>query len=333
MDDSVFITPKKSDNFSTLRGIDLQNLLVEVESYYLEYRDRLNLPSDVTFGVEIEYEKMFDSKTRRFINKNVKDWKFKFDASLVGGGEIVSPIMTDDIKYWKELEIICNHLNRMRADTLHNAGGHIHVGATSLGKDMNAWRQFLKLYIAYENVLFRFWHGDKLSGRKGLLKYASPSADDLYKKLKYINNISSLSELSDVIVNDERYKSLNCRNVRFWGIDYIIDRNTIEFRGPNASTSAVIWQNNINAFTKMIVSSKEKIMDEEFLDYKLSCEYFPYLGNEYLYNNINLKNVLEFVDLVFDNNLDKVYFLRQYLKNFEENNGLSVAVKIKKFVK
>ena len=73
--------------------------------------------------------------------------------------------------------------------------------------------------------------------------------------------------------------------------------------------------------------------DEEFLDYKLSCEYFPYLGNEYLYNNINLKNVLEFVDLVFDNNLDKVYFLRQYLKNFEENNGLSVAVKIKKFVK
>ena len=333
MDDSVFISPKKNDNFSALRGIDLQDLLVEVENYYLEYRDRLNLPPDVTFGVEIEYEKMFDSKTRKFIKKNLQDWKFKLDASLVGGGEIISPIMTDDIKHWKELEIICNHLNRIRADTLHNAGGHIHVGAASLGKDIVAWRHFLKLYIAYENILFRFWHGDKLSGREGILKFASPCTDELYKKIKYINKADSLSELSVVIVNNERYKSLNFKNVCFRGIEHIVEKNTLEFRGPNASTSPVIWQNNINTFSKMIVASKKKVMNEEFLNYKLECEYFPYLGNEYLYNNVNLKNVLEFVDLVFDNNLDKVYFLRQYLKNFDENNGLSVAVKAKKFVK
>ena len=64
----------------------------------------------------------------------------------------------------------------------------------------------------------------------------------------------------------------------------------------------------------MLVSSKDKVMDEEFLDYKLKHEFHPYLGNEYLYNNVNLKNALEFVDLVFNNNLDKVYFLRQYIK-------------------
>ena len=34
------------------------------------------------------------------------------------------------------------------------------------------------------------------------------------------------------------------------------------------------------------------------------------------YNSINLNKAIELADLIFDNNLDKVYFLRQYLKNF-----------------
>ena len=83
----------------------------------------------------------------------------------------------------------------------------------------------------------------------------------------------------------------------------------------------------------MLVSSRDKVMDEEFLNYKLKHEFYPYSSNEHLYNEINLRNVLEFVDLVFDNNLDKIYFLRQYLKNFQENYGIKVAVKAKKFVK
>ena len=34
------------------------------------------------------------------------------------------------------------------------------------------------------------------------------------------------------------------------------------------------------------------------------------------YNEINLKKAIELGDLIFDNNLDKVYFLRQYIKSF-----------------
>lgn len=83
----------------------------------------------------------------------------------------------------------------------------------------------------------------------------------------------------------------------------------------------------------MLLSSRNKVIDEDFLNYKLSHEYIPYNENEYLYNNINLKNALEFVDLVFDNNVDKMYFLRQYLKNFQDNYGIKTAVKAKRFVK
>lgn len=74
-------------------------------------------------------------------------------------------------------------------------------------------------------------------------------------------------------------------------------------------------------------------MNEDFLDYKLDQDFKPFRGNEYLYDEINLKNALEFVDLVFDNNLDKVYFLRQYLKNFQDNGGLKKTVMAKRFVR
>ena len=47
----------------------------------------------------------------------------------------------------------------------------------------------------------------------------------------------------------------------------------------------------------------------------------------------NIEEALEFVDLVFDNDLDKVYFLRQYIKNYEENFKINKAVMAKRFVK
>lgn len=324
---------KRNDNFSFLRGVDLQNLLVETNRYFLEYRDTLNLPNDVTFGIEIEYEGILKVLTDNFVTKNLRGWNSKRDGSLSSGGEITSPVMTDYIGYWKDLRKVCKYLSKRKADTSHNAGGHIHIGASILGEDVEAWRCFLKLYTAYENVLFRFIYGDKINGRKEMFKYAPPSADLIYNGMSGINKAKSISDIKWNLQTNERYAALNFCNVYFKDPGYIYGKNTLEFRSPNATTNEVIWQNNINTFAKMLLSSRDKVMDEDFLDYKLSHEYLPYLGNEYLYNNVNLKNALEFVDLVFDNNVDKIYFLRQYLKNFQENYGIETVVKAKKFIK
>ena len=43
-----FINSEKNDNFAVLRGIDLQNLLVETENYFLEYRDKLKTDPTTT---------------------------------------------------------------------------------------------------------------------------------------------------------------------------------------------------------------------------------------------------------------------------------------------
>lgn len=330
---NTFMDQKRNDNFHFLRRVDLQNLLLETNHLFLEYRDTLNLPNDVTFRTEIEYEGILESVVDDFIAKNLKDWKSEFGNLLGSCEKINSPVMSDEIKYWNELKKVCKYLFKNKADTTHNASGHIHIDANVLGNDVEAWKIFLKLYTAYENVLFRFTYGDKINGRKMILKYAPPTSDLIYSKLNNINNASSLEDIAKNLQTDLIYTALSFYNVSFYCSEFAHKKNTLEFRSPNATTNEVIWQNNINALTKMLLSSRNKVIDEDFLNYKLSHEYIPYNGNEYLYNNINLKNALEFVDLVFDNNVDKMYFLRQYLKNFQDNYGIKTAVKAKRFVK
>ena len=328
-----FINLNDNDDFVKLRGLDLQDLIIQVENYFLEYRTLLGLPEDLTFGVEIEYESIMRKLTDRFIEKKMPDWNSKRDGSLSSGGEITSPVMVDELKYWQQLKEICDYLTKRGADTQHNAGGHIHIGTCILGDDVEAWRNFLKLYTIYENVIFRFIYGDKISARKKLFQYAPPIADVLYESLDRINRAEEVSDFSYTLPTSNRYAALNFCNVSFYNPSSNYGKNTLEFRSPNATTDAIIWQNNINAFAKMLVASRKKIMDEDFLDYKLKKEYMPYSENKYLYDYINFKNVLEFVDLVFDNNLDKIYFLRQYLKDFQDGYGIKTAVKAKKFVK
>lgn len=72
-------------------------------------------------------------------------------------------------------------------------------------------------------------------------------------------------------------------------------------------------------------------LDTDFLDYKLSNGNFTY--DKMKYSEVNIEEALEFVDLVFDNDLDKVYFLRQYIKNYDENFKINKAVMAKTFVK
>lgn len=326
------INLESNDSFYNLRGNDLKELLLYIESYFLEYRDTLNIPQNITFGVEIEYERTFKFLADRYIKKHLPNWKSKSDGSLDSGGEIISPIMVDSKNYWDELKIICRYLTKKKADTLHNAGGHIHIGSNVLGRDIEAWKTFLKLYTAYEHVIFRFGYGDKINGRNKLLEYAMPSADILKDSLDEIDQAKDIVDVYAEVPLTSKYVALNFQNVKFKNMNDHIG-NTIEFRCPNATTNEIIWQNNINAFTKMLLSSKQGVIDIDFLDYKLDKEYIPFYNNRYTYNNINLKNVLEFVDLIFDNNLDKIYFLRQYLKDYKETNISSTIIKSKKFVK
>lgn len=331
--ESKFINSKSNDSFINFKGLELQELLLEIDKYLLEYRELINIPNYVTFGTEIEYECVPRNKVSEFLDSKFYDWISVGDGSLTSGGEIISPIMTDDKEFWFELKEICDFLTEHNADTSKNAGGHIHVGAHVLGNDVETWKNFIKLYIAYENIIFRFIYGDKISARYKLTKYAPPIADELYSSLGIINESLDLMILKKYLPIDDKYHAVNFGYVKFNNIGTRQEKNTLEFRSPNASSNAIVWQNNINLFTKMLLSSKDKVMDMDFIDYKLSNEFKCFYDNKFLYNEVNLKKALEFVDLIFDNNLDKIYFLKQYLKHFENNYGLTKAVKAKRFTR
>lgn len=328
-----FIDVNKNDQISTLNKHDLTEILKEINKYYLTYRNSLNLPKELTFGVEIEYEKAKKEKVDLYVENNLPEWISKYDLSLFSGGEINSPIMNDEIKYWEELKKICHYLKVNGAKKSKNAGGHIHIGAHILGNDINSWRNFLKLYTIYEDILYRFGYGDYINGRKELNHYAKPFGNNVYYSLQEINNCTFVSNLTSFLPVYDKCYSLSLCTANFHNIDKFKERNTIEFRFPNSTTNEIIWQNNILTFSKLLLAAKKGNLDEELLDYKVKHSYKILTKNGSIEDKIDLIKAIELCDVIFDNNLDKTYFLRQYIKNYQREILIKRPIKARKFTK
>lgn len=324
-----FLDVNKNDKFSDLKGLDLRDLLMSISEYDLEYRESLGLSKDITFGTEIEYESLFKTIVDFYIAFFHSDWVSTDDGSLNIGGELNSPIMVDYKYYWESLKKICHFLKFCKADTTKKAGGHIHIGVQAIGDDVTSWQQFLKVYTIYEHVLYRFFYGDKISARKNIENYAPPVAS-LIKNSFY--SISKAQSLNDIIPQLKyKHNAITLGHILYENGKFYDGRgyyNTIEFRIPNGTIEEVIWQNNINASTKLLLAAKDKKWDIDLIDYKFK----NYEQQNYLYKMICLNDLLEFVDLVFNNNLDKTYFIKQYVKNYEEI-FIEQALPVKKFVK
>ena len=156
---------RSNTKFSQLKGLDLEELINLIESFYLIYRPTLNLDNNVTFGTEIEYEKLSRLFVNDYFKSNLTDWKSTYDDSIKNGGEVISPKLIDSKKTWQELQVICNFLKENNSQALDITGAHIHAGAHIFDGDKEKCFDFLQTYIAYEKVLTRFFYGEYLNGR------------------------------------------------------------------------------------------------------------------------------------------------------------------------
>lgn len=300
---------KTNTKISSLRGKELEDFLILIDEYDFSYRNTLNLPSIAQFGTEIEYDDVDRREVDDFIYDNLTGWVSKMDGSIRYGGEITSPKMHDQISYWRELAFVCRYLHGEKMNSFGNAGGHIHVDKGIMDWSVSTYRKFLKLYMCYEHVLIRFGYGDKIGPRDTMCVYAPSVAGFLYSQMSKINKAYNMDRLLEIIGDIGKSNAINFGNIRH---DYC--RQTIEFRFPNTSDNEVIWQNNINTFCKMMISAVN--LDEAYLTQKIKEKEHKF-GNKQYIKDINLLDSLEFCDLIFDNNLDKIYFLKQYLKGFE----------------
>lgn len=306
MKNITMLDMKSNDMLSKLGKEELEELRKEIKTSTLPYREHLGFDFTDTFGVEIEYENLSRDIVDRYILKNHRSYISDSDDTIIIGGEIDSPILVDKKEDWNELQEICYFLAENNAVTNQKAGGHIHIGSHILKNNLIYWQQFLKTYMLYEKELLEFFKGEEKEMRSSVDKYAKAIANILYKDLDKLNDTFCFSDLYDEIFLKDRNIAVNFKNIKRC-VDKPYSGSTIEFRSPNGTSKEIIWQNNINTAVKLFKAPVKGIIDEEYLDYKL---------NKGLEEEATYSNALELIDMIFDNNLDKIYFLKQYSKDF-----------------
>jgi len=260
-------------------------------------------------------------------------WEFGYDDSLFEGIEVISPILTDNEQTWKDIKQVCDLMkNNGKISTY--CGGHIHVGAHIFDASIDAFLNFVKLWSVYENIIFRFCYGEYLSPRPKILDYAEPQLINFFEEYMELKDEDNL-DIKRVIefINYGRNQAVNFSNVS--NPSGYQKENTIEFRCPNGTLEPVIWQNNINLLVNLLMYSNSLRYDDDIiierknrLEFVINNDEEVYLD---MYNEIYLEQALEFADLIFKTNYDKIYFLRQYVKNYQTAN--KYFVKAKPFVK
>ncbi len=336
-DSDTFITLNNCDKLTDMDTIDITNLLILLNGIDIDYRPYLHLPENVTFGLEMETVGMRTGRLATMF-KNKENWQVVYDKSLKAtGAEVVSPILLDKPEIWREVFEVCDFLQNLHLKVNYETAGHIHLGATGIvDQDPEKLKKILKAWCAYENIIYRFSAGKWSHLRRGAIhKYAKPLAWDYIQLMKILDN--GQGDYFDVVraAHFRRFSGLNLQNL----YDYYrasIDENyrrdfvtirgdklkdTLEIRTPNATIDPVIWQNNVNFFAKFFLAAANDKFDEDYLnnilkslDFNFIVKYGNAINLTYEnYEKIDFDKALELADIIFDNNLDKINFLKQYL--------------------
>lgn len=311
-----YTNPNECINFSSIDGEELQKLFVLIDELYLQIRQKLNIDKNVTFGYEIELENVkvkYISEQLR--NNYLSNWKLVLDGSLENGIEINSPILHDTKESWSQLDRVCVAIQK-GSNVGKNSAGHFHSGTQLLGDNPRTWLNFIKFYAVNENIISRFMYGEYLTNRESLEKFAGPVACELWDDYLYLKDKNASIEEIIKRISHGKYKAINFNNVKVDKINEFEEHNTVEVRWANDTKESSIHQNNFNFFYHMVMYAKSNKFNDEILDRRHSINNGIYNDLDW-YNEIYLEQALEVCDLIYNTNLDKIYFLKQYLKSFE----------------
>ena len=312
--------PDDNDMLSKLCGKDLQEFLVLLDDMYVKFRSSLNFSYKNSFGVELEFG---EANLKNINNSLIGNWILKEEETVKNGAEVNSPIMMDNGFYWTDLYRMCDML-RENSKITESCSLHVHCGAHILGDDIKHWINFIKLISVYENIMYRFGYGEYLSYRSAIKCYALPVADRFYKIYElYRKHEFDLYELIYKL-KYIRQQSVNFKNVNEGRLDSFCDRNTVEFRFSNGTLDPAIIQNIVNFFLSLMNYSVSSKFDYDIVNYRYK-KVLNGMSNLVFYNEIYIEQALELCDMIFNRNIDKLYFLRQYFKSFSISSDYKKA--------
>lgn len=330
MGNEIFDFLDINDNtlLSEFKKDDLQYLLDLLKSYYISYRNRLNFSFDYTFGVELEFDKCsLENMKEKIVEQNLDEYyNIVSDDSVKNGGEIVSSVLIDSVDTWNDLKKIGLVLKRNALATA-SCGTHVHVGF-HLIKNEEQFMNLLKLWASYENVLFRFYYGEYINLRKCFYCSTERVRKDFYSVVVHYGTNAYY-----IMIRKLLYLAFGHKQCLYFGKSKVAGEyaknNTMELRLPNPTFNPIILQNYVNVFLSLI---KYAISDN--FNNKIIAQNFYNLDNmDSNYDLIYLEQALELADLIFENNLDKINFLRQYIKDGKVKERGQPLTKSRRFTK
>ena len=111
-DKTIFKYMNPMDNcfLSLLNKSDLKDIMTDLNKYFLEYRNCINVDRNITFGIEIEVDNFrghvddfwsFQQKINEIVGN--ENWITKNDWTLKWGREIASDILFDNERKFKSI--------------------------------------------------------------------------------------------------------------------------------------------------------------------------------------------------------------------------------------
>ena len=216
------------------------------------YRDKLNIPTKVNFGLELELDKVDPNQIYKLVRTEIgNNWLVKDEKGLTRGenAEIVSPVLNNTKETWIRLKKMGELLEKIGAD-YSRCSFQVNYDGSMLPNIGDRIR-FLKLYAMYEDIIYRFSKGEDSEYRDSLEMYASP----IILSLKGVLSISDNAAI-EMFTNQKRY-----------GISFKDkDKDLIEFRTSNMTSNPIYWQNYINTFYYLLRCAANPRYDKKEVD-------------------------------------------------------------------
>lgn len=320
-----YISKSQNLMISELSENDMNDLLYLIANTPIEYKNILNMPQNIKFGFEIEFENadfenvyndMKKTIATEFINtddfKEYNLWSIEeeiditkySDSKNLTGGEINSPISINTKEFWQELKHVCNILkqNNTKFDGL--AGFHIHLNKDILNSKLCKWLKLLKTWIIFETDFIKIFNGEQYQQRLNAKYYAKNISYELYLYF-FANKIDDYKTIKQ-INNKLKIFDLN-RNHNLVFYTPKVYNKTFELRACNGTDNEILMQQFLNIFISMF-----KMINNNDSD-NFIAELFEYYEDEKLF--IYPETLYKLFDYMFDTIEDKAAAIRLYYKD------------------
>lgn len=255
---------------------------------------RYTLLVNRVFGLEIEMG-LVDIKNKEFIMQGLKEKGYTCETDLTVKKyfpyEIQTPKLYGTKEVWNQLFLLSE---RMKKCPINFDYAAFQVNMDTQYTTTEDFFNLFLFFMRFEPILFKF----------------STSNSEYLRPLIYANSLKRY------------FKIYECKNVDTFDIDHFRYNKTyciafknsqknnspipdiIEYRIPNGCDDAWMWQNYINTFYHF--QERVPLLDLEYFNYEQCAKKIPY-------TILNLEDACLLANLIFQDDVDKIYFLRQYI--------------------